>query len=104
MEEILVHVGGDIRRRTPTGTAVFHAVAVFLRVLALHVDRHTEDHRTGDPHKEVNRVKTQPQGGKRCRETVPDGEYLCGEVRAGCQPDRLGQLIEGIHEQEVGEV
>src|SRR5699024_10140696 len=44
------------------------------------------------------------QRGKGRRETFPDGEYLCGEVRAGRQPDRLGQLIEGIHEQEVREV
>ena len=38
LKEILIHVGGDICRCAPSGAAVFHAVAVFLCVLAFRID------------------------------------------------------------------
>ena len=104
VEKILIHEGGNIRRGAPPGAAVFHTVAVFLRVLALHVDRRTEDHRPGYADQKVRKCKTQSRRSKRRCETVPDGEQLAGQVRTGCQPESLGQLIKRIHEKKVRKI
>lgn len=57
LEKVLVHEGGDIRRRPPACGPVFHPVPVLLRVLPLHVDRQPQDHRAGNPYGEVRRVE-----------------------------------------------
>ena len=49
-------------------------------------------------------MEAEPHGGKGGGETVPDGEELCGQVCAGRQPEGLGQLVKGIHEQEIRKV
>ena len=67
LEKVLVHVGGDIRRRTPAGRAVFDSVAVLLSVFAFQVDRHAKDHCTGYADQQVRWLETEPRGGKRCR-------------------------------------
>ena len=47
LEKVLVHVGSNIRRRTPAGRTILDSVAVFLGVFAFQLDRHAKDHRTG---------------------------------------------------------
>ena len=56
------------------------------------------------PISKIRRVETEPRGGKRCREAVPNGEQLAGKVSAGRKPESLCQLIEGIHEQKIREI
>lgn len=38
------------------------------------LDRHAKDHRTGYADQQVRGMKTEPRGGKRCREAVPNGK------------------------------
>ena len=104
LEKVLVHVGSDICRRTPTSRTILDSVAVFLSVFAFQVDRHAKDHRTGYADQQVRGMETEPRGGKHCREAVPNGKQLCGEVRTGRKPESLCQLIEGIHEQKIRKV
>ena len=49
-------------------------------------------------------MKAEPHPGKSGGEPIPDRKYLCGEVCTWSQPERLGQLAKGVHEQEVGQV
>ena len=104
LEKVLVHVGSDICRRAPTGRTIFDPVTVLLSVLAFQVDRHAKDHRTGYTDQKVRWLETEPRGGKCCREAVPNGKQLAGEVSTGRKPESLCQLIEGIHEQKIRKV
>ena len=104
LEKVLVHVGSDICRCTPSGRTILDPVAVFLGVLAFQVDRHAKDHRTGYADQQVRGMETEPRGGKCCREAAPDRKQLAGEVSAGRKPESLCQLIEGIHEQKIRKV
>ena len=79
-------------------------MAVFLRVLALHPDRQPQDHGTHEADQQVHGMKAEPHPGKSGGEPIPDRKYLCGEVCTWSQPERLGQLAKGVHEQEVGQV
>ena len=88
----------------PHPEAITDPVAILLSVLAFQVDRHAKDHRTGYADQQVRGMETEPQGGKCCREAVPDRKQLAGEVRTGRKPKSLCQLIEGIHEQKIREI
>ena len=88
----------------PHPEAITDPVAILLSVLAFQVDRHAKDHRTGYTDQKVRWLETEPRGGKRCREAVPDRKQLAGEVRTGRKPKSLCQLIEGIHEQKIRKV
>ena len=89
---------------TPAGRTIFDSVAVFLCVLAFQIDRHAKDHRTRYTDQQVRGMETEPRGGKRRREAVPNGEQLAGKVSTGRKPESLCQLIEGIHEQKIRKV
>lgn len=104
LEKVLVHVGSDICRCSPAGRTIFDSVAVFLCVLAFQIDRHAKDHRTRYADQQVRGMETEPRGGKRRREAVPNGEQLAGKVSTGRKPESLCQLIEGIHEQKIRKV
>ena len=104
LEKVLVHVGSNIRRRTPAGRTILDPVAILLSVLAFQVDRHAKDHCTGYADQQVRGMKTEPRGGKCCREAVPDRKQLAGKVSTGRKPESLCQLIEGIHEQKIREI
>ena len=104
LEKVLVHVGSNIRRRTPAGRTILDPVAILLSVLAFQVDRHAKDHCTGYADQKVHGMETEPRGGKRRREAVSDGEQLVGKVSTGRKPESLCQLIEGIHEQKIRKV
>jgi hypothetical protein len=77
-------------------------VTVLLSVLAFQVDRHAKDHHTGYANQQVRWLETEPRGGNRCREAVPDRKQLVREVSTGRKPESLCQLIEGIYEQRYG--
>ena len=68
------------------------------------LDCHAENHRTGYADQQVRGMKTEPRGGKGCREAVPDGKQLAGEVSTGRKPERLCHLIEGIHKQKIRKI
>ena len=104
VEKILVHKRGDIRRSAPSGAAVLHTVAVFLCVLALEMYDQADNDRARNADQEVKKVEAGRKGGKGTCKSVPDGEYLCGEVCPRCQTEGLGYLVEGIHEQHIREV
>lgn len=64
----------------------------------------TENDRTGNADQKVKKVETGEQRGKGICKSVPDGEYLCGEVGARCQTERLDQLVKGIDKQHIRKV
>ena len=77
---------------TPAGRTILDPVTVLLSVLAFQVDCHAENHRTGYADQQVRGMETEPRGGKRCREAVPNGKQLAREVSTGRKPESLCQL------------
>ena len=79
-------------------------MAVFFRVLPPHLDRQPEEQLPGNAYQQVRRLQARRRGGKRHRKSIPDGEQLCGKVRAWGGPEGLGQVDKGIAEQQIGEI
>ena len=104
VEKILVHVRGDVGRRAPTGAPVLDTAAVFLRVLALGVDRQPDQHCAGGAHAQVHQVEAGRQTGKGRRKALPNVEQLLRGVRPRSQPHTLTELVKEIHEDEIREV
>ena len=102
--EVLVHVGGDVGRGAPSGTPVLHALAVFLRVLALGVDHQPDQHRAGGTRAQVHQMEAGRQTGKGRRKALSDVEQLLRGVRPRRQPYPLAELVKEIHEDEIREV
>ena len=104
LEEVRVCVGGDVGRGAPAGTPVLDASAVFLRVLALGVDRQPDQHRAGGAHAQVQQMEAGRQAGKGRRKALPDVEQLLRGVHPRGEPHALAELVKQIHEDEIWEV
>ena len=59
-----VDIGGDVGRGAPAGAPVLDTAAVFLRVLALGVDRQPDQHRADDAHAQIQQMEAERQAGK----------------------------------------
>ena len=107
-QDVIFKLGVDIRRYvpgcSPTGAAVFCAVAIFLGVLALEVHHQPHDHGTGDADTQVKQMQAGGGVGKGRRKAVRKVQELPGQVSASGQPVRLPAFPEQIHKDQIREV
>ncbi len=99
-----IDIGGNIRRRAPSGAAVLNALAVFAGVLAFGVHRQPDDDRPGDAHQQVQRMQAGQPRRKRLRKALAQMQELFRGVKAGRKAHRLAELVKEIHEQQIREV
>ena len=66
------------------------------------LDCHAENHRTGYANQQVRGMETEPRRGKRCREAVPNGKQLAGEVSTGRKPEACASLSKGYTNRRYG--